>query len=65
MPSNTEQDDARQRMHALSAAQQPILGWIAGARALALLSAAIDVGDHEKCRELITQSAEPGGRDWA
>lgn len=23
------------------------------------------VRDHEECRELITKSAEPGGRDWA
>ena len=57
MPSTNEQDDPRQRMQALAAAQQPILGWIAGARALAVLSAALEGGILEAVRTPRTVAA--------
>jgi SAM-dependent methyltransferase len=60
MPSDSEQDDVRQRIQALSAAQQPILGWIAGARALALLSAAIEGGILKSARTPRTVAAIAG-----
>ena len=34
-------------------------------RVQAYLMSSEIVRDHEECRELITKSAEPGGRDWA
>lgn len=41
------------------------LSWVAYPMWASGLYPIAPVRDHEECRELITKSAEPGGRDWA